>query len=92
MDKNEIRTRRQELASLLPGLALRVFALADKRYEGSGYHWSLVRSIGGLLRNVNDYDSKFVYEDLIINEVTYEDLVERVDAAEASVVNQIRSA
>lgn len=77
-------SKRRELGDLLPALAMRIFALKGKPYQGYGYHWTLVKSIGALLRSVNDYDSKFEVPDLLVNEVIYEDLVERVDAAEKS--------
>jgi hypothetical protein len=81
----EVQAKRKELGAKLPALAMRIFALQNKPYQGYGFHWGLVKTIGTLLRNVNDYDSKFTLEDMMINEVLYECLVEQVEAAESSV-------
>lgn len=78
----ETQEKRKALANKLPALAIRIFALQGKHYPGCGFYWGLVKSIGALLRNINDYDSKFDHNDLMINEVIYEDLVERVKTAE----------
>jgi len=83
----ETQAKRKELGAQLPALAMRVFALQGKHYQGSGYHWTLVKAIGALLWNVNDYDSKFTWDDLLVNEVIYEDLVEQVGEAEKAVAS-----
>ena len=83
----ETKEKRKKMGAKLPNLAMRIFALSGKRYPGFGSHWSLVKSIGGLLKNINDYDSKFDWEDLLVNEVIFEDLIERVEEAEKAVAN-----
>lgn len=78
----EIRDGRKKLASKLPDLAVRVFALSGKHYKGCGFHWTLVKTIGYLLHTVNDYDKRYDVETHIVMEVVYEDLLERVQEAE----------
>ena len=75
--------KRRELQNKLPAVAMRVFALRGKPYQGHGYHWGMEKSIGYLLSKVNDYDSKFDHMDQMTMEILYEELLERVDTAEA---------
>ena len=79
-EKNE----RDLIAEKLPELASRVFALRTQHYKGCGFHWSLVRSIGGLLELANSRESEITLTDSIALEVGYESLVESVTAAESS--------
>jgi len=78
--KNE---KRNELRHALPALAKRVFALRDTTYPGCGFHWSMEKAIGVLLRRVNDFDSPFNDDALMVCEVAYEQLLEDVAKAEA---------
>lgn len=57
----EFTTWRERVAEELPSLAQRVFALREKPYMGSGFHWGLEKSLGGVLQGVNDYDDERYY-------------------------------
>jgi hypothetical protein len=74
---------RRRLAAALPELMGRVLALRDKSYPGSGYHWELMKTAGGLIFRVMDYDKRYADEQLLVDEVIFEDLTERVAKAEA---------
>ncbi len=81
---SDVQNQRKELADKLPALGVRVFALQGKSYPGCGYHWALLRTLGALLQTLNDFDAPFAVEDLVVCEVLYEDLLERVQTAEAT--------
>ncbi len=88
----QIQDERRALQARLPHLAQRVFALGGKSYWGGGFHWSLVKSIGGLLHNVNDFDSPYDGEKLSVHEVVYEGVLESVRLAEIELeLKQIRA-
>ena len=86
--KIEKQERRRELAKKLPSLASRVLSLAGKAYPGSGFHYSLAKSIGYLLWKVNDHDLPFTLEALLSLEVIYEGICEDVLEAEKYVLEQ----
>jgi hypothetical protein len=71
--------RRRDLCSKLPAAAMRVFALDGKHYNGCGFHYSLVKTIGGLMYRLNNFDAKYTNDDLLVDEVIYEDLIEQLD-------------
>jgi hypothetical protein len=79
-----IREQRRELRKKLPAAAKRVFALEGVTYEGCGFYYGLVKDIGGLLFRVNDFDRPYPADRLVLDEVIYEDLIERLDRIEAS--------
>lgn len=78
----ESQNKRRELAKKLPAAAIRVFALEGKHYNGCGFRWALVKTIGGLMFRINNFDAKYTSDDLLIDEVIYEDLIEQLDAIE----------
>ncbi len=86
---HEVRLRtqdgRKKLAEALPGVMTRVLAIQGKSYPGSGFHWEMMKSAGGLMFRVLNYDKAYGPEDLMIDEVVYEDLIESLEAAEAHV-------
>lgn len=79
---SDVQNQRCALADKLPALGVRVFALKGRSYPGSGYHWALLRTLGALLQKLNDFDVRYTAEDLVLCEVLYEDLLERVQTAE----------
>jgi len=76
---------RKKVNPELPKLAARVFALRDKTYPGCGFHWSLERLLGTVISNINDYDKRLEPGDDVEESVLYEELVERIEKAEAAV-------
>ena len=86
MNKHEVQDKRRELADKLPTLSVRVFALKGRHYQGCGFHWCLVKDLGGLMLRLNDYDNPFSEENLLVLEVIYEDLLDRVGKAEAQLL------
>lgn len=77
MDRHTVKQRRKELAAQLPALAARVFALPMNRA-------SMMKQLGGVMRNLNDYDAPYDHTNLMVDVVIFEDLVETVEAAERS--------
>ncbi len=92
MVAHELRLQTQEgrkkIAEALPGLMTRVLALQGKSYPGSGYHWSMLRTAGGLMFRVLNYDAAYRDTDLMVDEVILEELVESLEAAEVHVRGQ----
>ena len=79
--------RMKSIGKELPALAVRVFALDGTGYMGSGGHHNMVKSLGWLLLTCNNYDKEHsdIHLTSEINlEVSYEMLVEDVEAAETS--------
>lgn len=54
----------------LPSLAKRVFALRKKFYEGCGFHYSLEKTLGNVIRDVNDYDRRLSDIDEMAHRIT----------------------
>lgn len=77
MDRHSVQQRRKALSAQLPALAARVFALPMNRT-------SMMKQLGGVMRNLNDYDTPYDHTNLVLDEVLFEDLVETVEAAERS--------
>lgn len=88
MDKPEKNAARRTLHAASASLMQRVLTLRGVQYTGCGFHWALERAAGGLLHQVVDYDRPFTDETLGNLQGAYEDLVERVAAAEASQAEQ----
>lgn len=78
MDRHTVKQRRKELAAQLPALAVRVFALLPMNRT------SMMKQLGAVMRNLNDYDAPYDHTNLVLDEVIFEDLVETVTAAERS--------
>lgn len=74
---------RKVLATKMPDLAVRVFALDDASYPGCGFH-SMIKTLGLLLQKLNDYDNPFTVDDMISCDVVYEELEQSVSNAEMS--------
>ena len=72
----------QEIVNSLPELSLRVNNLKGKHYNGCGFHYSMVNTLSYLLEEAS---CELDLERSILFEVSYEDLVEQVTAAENSV-------
>ena len=87
----EIQERRKKLVAEVPGLVTRVIALQGKFYSGCGFHWSMMKSAGGLMNRVFNYDEAYDFENLLIDEVIFEGLVESVEKAEGDVVRRVPS-
>lgn len=77
---------RSKLKETVPGLVQRVIALQGKTYPGSGFHWSLMKTAGSLMRSVFNHDERYALETMMIDEVLYEDLLDSVETAEAAIV------
>lgn len=80
---------RKKIREELPKLAIRIFALRNKSYNGCGFHYSLEKLIGYLLWKANNFDKSIEATDSAILEVIYEDLCERVSEIETSLKGQI---
>lgn len=48
---------RKEQRKALPELSNRVYSLRGKLYNGCGFHWSLEKDLGYIIKNISDYDS-----------------------------------
>lgn len=48
---------RDRAAKRLPELSQRVFALRNKSYSGCGFQWSLEKSLGSAIYDIQNYDS-----------------------------------
>jgi hypothetical protein len=88
LDRPADQEKRSELRSKLPALALRVIALDGKHYNGCGFHYSLLKTIGGLLYRLNNFDARYTWHELMIDEVIYEDLYEQIGSIESRVAEQ----
>lgn len=77
---------RRSIAKGLPEIAMRVFALREKMYRGSGYHYSLERTLGKVIAFANTVDDEPSFSATITDEITYEFLQKNLTAAEASVM------
>jgi hypothetical protein len=84
---------REKLREAVPALAIRVFALRQKNYPGCGFHYGLVKTVGGLLYRLNNFDESYKWLDLLVDKILYEELVDDVTKAEAHLdVPPLRSA
>jgi hypothetical protein len=84
MNKFEKNEARRTLHADAVNLMRRVLDLHAAQYMGCGFHWALERAAGGLLNQVADYDRPFTDETLGNLQGAYENLLEQVQAAEAS--------
>ena len=78
-------TQRAQFQETLPELAIRIFALRGQLYDGSGFHWSMVRQIGGLLERVNNLNAEYAETQLTLDTVLFCELVNRVENAEKAI-------
>ena len=73
---------RQKLQEAVPDLAIRVFAL--KQNSGCGSHYDgLMKTLGGLLYRLNNFDEPYKWLDLLVDRICYEGLIDDVTKAEA---------
>ena len=56
--------------------------MRGKTYKGCGFHYGQEKSLGVLLRDLNNFDQKLEGDQLLVLEVIYEDLVETVTGIE----------
>ena len=77
--RNTSMTTQEEIVKNLPELATRVHNLKGKHYNGCGFHYSMVNTLNYLLEVAN---CELDLEGSILFEVSYEDLVKSVTAAE----------
>ena len=80
--------RRNKLRDVLPSLAIRVFALRGTSYKGSGFHYAMEKTVGGLLYRTNNFDEAYSWDNAVIDEVVYEELVEQVTKIEAELASR----
>lgn len=80
-----ISKQREQIKVALPALAIRIFALQGKLYDGSGFHWAKVRRIGGLLERVNDFNNDYPEAQLRADMTGFGFLMEDVEKAEKDV-------
>lgn len=80
-----INEKRDRIREVLPALAIRIFALQGKLYDGSGFHWEKVRRIGGLLERVNDFNNDYLLAQLRADMAGVGFLLDDVEKAEKSV-------
>jgi hypothetical protein len=52
---------RERVRKGLPALAARVFALRQKPYVGCGFHWIMEKQLGGVMREICDFDNGSIY-------------------------------
>ena len=76
---------RDQFRKALPHLATRIFALQGETYDGSGFHWSMVKQIGGLLERANNLDVTYTPAQLVLDTELFCDLVDRCVRAEHKV-------
>ncbi len=93
-DQEFTEWRKQEIAKL-PEIAQRVFALRKAFYMGCGFHWSLEKKLGAVIRYLNDYDDHTMYNtpDAIATQITIQVIVEGLyeDVAKAEQSTQLNS-
>lgn len=77
---------RRRVADNMPETAGRVFALRSKPYMGSGFHYAMEKTLGYVMRFVNDYDAQLTVAACVVEEVVVEGLFEQIAAAERSLV------
>jgi len=75
---------RKDEAEAIPELAARVFVLRKRFYMGCGFHWSMEKSLGGVMMQLNDFDRGFEVSNMIVLLVSLEGLYKDVEKAEAS--------
>jgi hypothetical protein len=78
---------RKAVATSMPELCARVFALRGTGYYGSGTHYELERRLGSLMSRVNDPGQPFGYEHVVGEELLHEELLEAIAQAEWSIHN-----
>jgi len=88
-ERREYRDWMRRTAMAMPELAARVFALRGKPYMGSGFHWSMERSLGRAIASVNDYEGKVwhgkeAFANRLTAQICVESLFESVAKAEQS--------
>ena len=81
---------RKGQADIMPGLALRVFALRDRVYDGYGFHYAMEKLLGSVLRQLNNFTNIDYYHsaDAIAHQITLfiltKELYEAIVKAEGS--------
>lgn len=80
-----ISKKRDQIREVLPELAIRIFALQGKLYDGSGFHWEKVRRIGALLEKVNDFNNDYLLAQLLADTACFRNLIDDVEKAEKAV-------
>jgi len=81
--KKHIDWQRRVMART-PDLAARTFALRSKPYRGCGFHYSLEKTLGSVIKIASDLDGVREYPDTIIDQVIVEQFHKELAAAERS--------
>lgn len=55
-DRDKFNKWRSRVSKGLPELAMRVFALRGNFYSGCGFGWAMEKALGGIIRDIQDYD------------------------------------
>lgn len=85
-DARKFNQWRDRINTQIPELANRVFSLRRKFYKGCGFHYSLEKTLGTVTKGLNNHDEQWDFADRLVFEVVVEGLIERVIAAEKSIV------
>lgn len=75
---------RKRVKKKLPDLANRVFALRGRHYMGCGFHWSMEKTLGRVILDINNFDKRFDMPDQVVCRVIVAGLFEEVVKAEKS--------
>ena len=95
-EADEFTEWRKEVNEKLPELSRKIFALRSVMYKGCGFHWSLEKSLGSVIREINNYDAGSGYyhdKDCVCNrivlKVCVEHLFEDVERIEKEIGHEV---
>lgn len=75
---------RKQVNKHIPELARRIFALRSAYYRGCGFHYSMEGNLGGVIRQLNDFDTPWDVSRQMVLKVSIAGLFRDVVKAEKS--------